>query len=345
MMCAVPALRSLRAGLPDARVILVGLPSARALISRFSRYVDELVEFPGFPGIPEVPESVRALPAFLADMQARSLDLAIQMHGSGSSSNPFTVLLGARETAGLCLPGQYRPGEAFVPYPGDIHEIERLTAITSALGMPDTGTGLEWDVTEHDRRDLRTGTGGHLADAYAVIHPGADQKTRRWPPQRFGAVADRLSAEGLQVVLTGTAADAPLTAAVDASASAETLDLAGRTTIGALGALVAGSRLVVCDDTGISHLAAALRVASVVVFSASDPRRWAPLDAKLHLAVHGPLPTASCEVQRGVNERCLRDGCHELNGGACGDEVRFMEVEPVMEAVEQQLMREGAHVA
>ncbi|WP_017924339.1 glycosyltransferase family 9 protein, partial [Burkholderia glumae] len=70
--------------------------------------------------------------------------------------------------------------------------------------------------------------------------------------------------------------------------------LAGATSLGGLAALVARSRLVVCNDTGISHVAAALRTASVVVASGSDTRRWAPLDRVLHRVLADYPPCRPC---------------------------------------------------
>jgi ADP-heptose:LPS heptosyltransferase len=56
--------------------------------------------------------------------------------------------------------------------------------------------------------------------------------------------------------------------------------------IGAMAALIAGARLVVTNDTGVSHIAAGLRVPSVVIFFATDPAQWAPLDSRLHRTVY-----------------------------------------------------------
>jgi ADP-heptose:LPS heptosyltransferase len=345
MLCTVPALRSLRAGFPDADVTLIGLPSAGWFVARFPQYVDELVRFPGFPGIPEVDGDVSALPAFFAEMQERRFDLALQMQGSGSFSNPFTVMLGARRTAGFYLPGHYMPTDEFVPYPGDEHEIRRMTTLTEALGAPETGAELEWPVTPSDRAEAAALHGGSRG-GYALVHPGAKQVGRRWAPEHFARVVEALHAEGLRVLLTGTAEDSALTAAVAHATSAPATDVCGRTTLGCLGALVEGARLVVANDTGISHIAAALRTPSVVVFStASDPVRWAPLDAERHVAVHPPIVAYGCEGRDDVNDRCLRDGCHHFRLAECaGDDIGYVEEQEVLAAVAAQLAKEDARV-
>src|SRR3954452_11984953 len=70
LLCAVPALRALRAALPDAEIVLVGLPWARGFVDRFSQYLDRFIEFPGYPGLPEIPPRLAEFPAFLAQAHA-----------------------------------------------------------------------------------------------------------------------------------------------------------------------------------------------------------------------------------------------------------------------------------
>ena len=296
LLCGVPAFRALRAALPHAEVTLIGLPWARSFAERFDRYLDGYLEFPGFPGLPEREPDVRRIVSFLDTAQTRRFDLALQMHGSGAQTNQFVALLGARMSAGYFPPGGWCPDpDRYLPYPSQLPEVRRHLSLLGFLGIPAAGEDLEFPLTAEDRASLeRVDEAASVRNgAYVCVHPGARATDRRWAPERFAEIGDRLAARGLRVVVTGTAEEADVTAAVTRAMRAPAVDLAGRTDLGALAVLVSGARLVVCNDTGISHLAAALRVPSVVVFSASETARWAPLDRNRHRAV-----SASAGVER-----------------------------------------------
>jgi ADP-heptose:LPS heptosyltransferase len=138
---------------------------------------------------------------------------------------------------------------------------------------------------------------------YVCVHPGATAGPRRWSPAGFVQIADALADAGLTVFFTGRAFETDLIAGIQRLMRREAIDLSGRTSLGALAALVEDASLVVCNDTGVSHLAAALRVPSVVVFAGttsdgSDPRRWAPLDSELHVVVAREKCTRAVPVSR-----------------------------------------------
>src|SRR5947209_4395519 len=253
LLCAVPAFRALRAALPAAEIVLVGLPWARVLVDRFPHYLDGFREFPGFPGLPERPAQVGRIPAFLAEMQAERFDLAIQLHGSGPFVNPLTALLGAKRCAGFYLPGDYCPDpERFLPWPESGLEVQRLLKLPAFLGLPAQDDRLEFPLREGDFAALRGSddTRGLRPGGYVCVHAGASVPQRRWPACRFAAVADALAGRGFRVVLTGTAGEAELTRAVARAMRQDALDLAGRTDLGAAAALIAGARLLACNDTG-----------------------------------------------------------------------------------------------
>ncbi len=291
MLCAVPAWRALRAAWPNAHITLVGLPNAHWITSRFEQYIDRVAVMPGFPGLPDQPLAVGEVPTFLAAMQHERFNVALQMHGSGTISNMLTMLLGAQTAAGFAAPGYYCPDpQSFIPYPPHEHEVQRQLCLVELLGVRLQGDWLEFPVTPADQQALQSLNGAHRLqrDAYVCLHSGASTPTRCWPPQQFACVGDALAAQGLRLVLTGGAAERERAATVRQAMRAPALNLAGRTELGALAALLDGARLVVCNDTGVSHLAAALGVPSVVIFVEDARRQWAPLDRQRHRALYDP---------------------------------------------------------
>lgn len=289
LLCTVPALRALRAALPGAHLAVIGLPAAGLLGERFGHLVDEVLPFPGFPGLPEAPLDSARTVGFLEAAQRRRFDLALQLQGDGRVTNLLVALLGARLSAGFHPAGGWVPDrERYLPYPQRAREVRRPLALLAHLGVPAAGEGLELPLRDDDAAQAAAALDGVEPGTYAVLHPGATEPARRWPPARFAAVADALTERGLVPVVTGTPAEREVVDAVRAAMRTPAVDLAGRTTLGALAAVVRDARLVVTNDTGMSHLAAAVRAPSVVVFLASDPARWAPLDAARHRALGWP---------------------------------------------------------
>jgi ADP-heptose:LPS heptosyltransferase len=118
---------------------------------------------------------------------------------------------------------------------------------------------------------------------------------------------------------------------------APAVDLAGRTSLDALGALVAGARLVVSNDTGRGHLAEAVGTPSVRIFRASDPLRWAALDATRHAALVPPDLGRRCErASEPGHPDCLVVGCLAL-GAEPAPSPSVVGVQDVLAAVDRLL--------
>ncbi len=215
---------------------------------------------------------------------------------------------GARRLAGFAGQGAWRPARdaaRFIPWPEQGQEIERLLSLTDHLGLPRCGLAMDLPVSRADHERVRAWLPtGH---AYAVVHAGARWPSRRWPARRFAAVADALAAHGLRVVLTGTAGEREASLAVATAMAAPALDLTGRTDLWTLAALVASARLVVSNDTGVSHVAAALDTPSVVVACGSEVERWAPLAHERHRVLWRDAPCRPCgEDHCTVGHGCAR---------------------------------------
>ena len=298
MLCAVPAFRALRRAAPQAQIVLAGLPWAHEFAKRFAAYIDEFVEFPGFPGLPEQPPIDRRIRAFVSQMRRVKVDLAIQMHGNGSISNRACLLMEPQRVAGFYIAGQECPDpETYLVFNDREHEVRRHLRLMELLGASPCGEELEFPVTDEDEARLaKTTELDHLFQSdYVCIHAGAKMATRRWPADRFAAVADALAERGHFVVLTGSEPERPLVQQVCDQLRRGHLNLCGRTDLGMLAALLQRARLVVTNDTGVSHLAAALRTPSVILFLGSDRARWSPSDRRQHRVVATEVPCQPCE--------------------------------------------------
>jgi ADP-heptose:LPS heptosyltransferase len=305
MLCAVPALRAIRSRWPKAHLTLIGLPWAHELAARLPM-VDDFLAFPGYPGLPERIATSDEIADFLVAARASRFDLVVQLHGSGRIVNPLVAALGAPWTAGFHPIDDAPPDPtAYTPWPSSGHEIERLLQLPRALGAPDVRTTLAWPGRPEDAQALAELVPDLDERPFVIVHPGSRLRSRRWPPERFAAVAHGLAEEGLRIIVTGgpderAVADrvlAALRSNPDAARSPRpgpVLDLVGRTTLWTLGALVRRARLVLANDTGISHVAAAVGTPSVIVSSGAEVARWAPLDRERHQVLWHRTPCRPC---------------------------------------------------
>jgi len=290
LLCSVPAFRALRAAFPDATISLIGLPWAKAFVERFSRYLDEFIEFPGYPGLPEQEPDYARLTEFLPAMKRRRFDWMIQMQGDGSYVNDLVQRFGAGSTWGFSQgQAQSGPNAEFLPYPTDCSEIHRHLRLLEHVGVPLQGDHLEFPLSANDHLEFN-----NLSDAarlkpggFACVHPGGRGEARRWSTEGFLAVVRGLADRGLEIAITGVREERPLADALARSRSSGVINLAGLTTLGSLGVLLSRARLLIANDTGVSHVAAALRTRSVILSVGSDPIRWNPLDQTRHRVLPG----------------------------------------------------------
>lgn len=286
LLCAVPAFRALRRRFPDAEVTLIGLPWAEELVTRLP-CLDRLIPSPGFPSLPEVPYVPERTEAFLAQRRQERYDLAIQLHGSGRTTNTIVAALGARVSVGFGQPGDPRV-TATVPWHEAESEVLRCLRPIAALGADTSDTAIEFPIRpeEHQRACALLGALPAPGGPVVGLHPGARDPRRRWPAERFAALGDGLVERcGARLVLTGSPEDVPLGQAIRQQMRTSPLDLIGHSDLGTAAAVISRLDLLVTNDTGISHLAAATRTPSVVMFGVARPERWAPLDRSLHTVI------------------------------------------------------------
>lgn len=263
----LPALASLKSAFPDHELVLLGRPWHRHFLSRGRSPVDRVVVIPVSEGLREEPESSedpREMEEFLERMAAERFAVAVQMHGGGRFSNPFTSRLGAGLTVGMRAPDA-PPLDRWIPYYYYQNEILRYLEVVRLLGASPVCLEPEVRVLPDDVTEAREAAGLD-ARPFAVIHPGAGDWRRRWPPENFAAAADALADRGLEVLIIGSGEEAGLASAVLSRMSRRARPVCGRFTLGGLAALLSMSEVVVSNDSGPLHLAAAVGARTVGLF-------------------------------------------------------------------------------
>lgn len=280
---ALPALEALRAAYPRAEIVLLGKEWLRGFLAGRPGPIDRVVVVPPYRGVsvdPDADEDHAALQRFFANMRRERFDLALQLHGGGRHSNPFTTRLGARVTAGL-RDRDAPPLDRWVPYIYFQHEILRYLEVASLVGATPVTLQPRLPVTKADVAESHALTLD--ADTPLVaLHPGASDPSRRWPAAKFAAVGDAMADAGARVALTGIEDERDVVNAVIASMRHTAIDACGRLSLGGLAGLFARCRVVVANDTGPRHLAEAVGAATVGVFWCFNLVNFGPITRTRH---------------------------------------------------------------
>lgn len=268
LLTAVPALRALRTAHPLHELVLAA-PRRLGEAAAATGVVDRLL--PASAPAREVPQAI--------DWTGPPPAVAVDLHGNGPASHlPLQALRPARL---LAYAHPATPRIAGPVWREDEHERSRWCRLLTWYGIP------------ADPEDLRIGTPPEPSPApgAVVVHPGADAGARRWPPERFAAVAHALHRAGRRVIVTAGAGEGPLARQVAAQAGLPPSAVLGGAVdvpFGELAALVAGARAVIVGDTGLAHLASALGTPSVVLFGPVAPRLWGPPRTPRHQVLWHP---------------------------------------------------------
>ncbi|GAB4525016.1 MAG: hypothetical protein OHK0046_40320 [Anaerolineae bacterium] len=301
LILTTPALAALRAAQPDAHLTLLTTSHAAPVMD--TALVDEIITFDR--------RSFNSSTAFFRPANLRRV-LALGRYDAVVFCHHFTFRLGTLKFALIALATRARrriglqngngwflnesvPDAGF----GARHEAQYLLDLVGLLGAPTTPQPAQV------RRNAYPVPSGH----YVVMHPGSGgySLARRWSAAGFAAVGDALHrAYGVQVVLVGGAEDN--TEAVSTLMHTPPLDLAGRTTLAETAAIIAGARLYIGADSGVMHLAAAVKTPVVAIFGPSNHAAWQPWAPESRAVVVRSAPECSpCSyVGHGVG---LREGC------------------------------------
>lgn len=268
-------------------------------------------------------------------IRQRKFTAVINLHG-GPTSAQLTFLSGAKHRVGAA---HFRNGYAYnlrVPPSEEIlgrtnlHTVESQFGWFKWLGLPlETPAPTQLFVASNQRAAAHAKldeAGINLDKPYAVLAPTNEFYTKRWMPERYAAIAERLLSRGYQIVLTG-APTAEQIAQVESVQAATSLSLAALTSlsIGELMAVIADAKVFVGNDSGPAHIAAAVKTPLVVLFGPASSVRWRPwADNRAELVQN----SFACNP-------CAMYTCTEFAEPEC---IRSITVGQVMKAVDNVLL-------
>jgi heptosyltransferase-2 len=165
------------------------------------------------------------------------------------------------------------------------HQVDAYLQLVAALGLPIVERLPMLTPTlraEIDAERLWAAQGWGRKDLVIGICPGAAfGPAKRWWPERFAAVADRLIVSGgFRVVFLGSRDEVPLVQSIRTHMTHEAGSLAGQDTLGSFMALAARCAVVIANDSGSMHIANAVGTPVVALFGPTDPRRTTPRGAR-----------------------------------------------------------------
>jgi ADP-heptose:LPS heptosyltransferase len=305
----LPALAAIKQTYPDAELVLLTKAWVKEFLTGRPSMIDKVIVIPPLPGVNDAVET-KGRPAksnkdeyespelirFYKMMQAEAFDIALHMQGDGMSANPFINRLGAQLTAGT-RNAPAEPLDLSIPYVHYQNEILRNIEIARLIGANTTDLAPHINIIVHDTREIADILESFGGEPFIVLHPGADDLRRRWPPVKFAAVADAFTERGYQVVLTGSPKEKPLITEIvqymQHTALAQT-----SLSLGGLAALLARASVVISNDTGPLHLARAVGTRTVGILWVPNLLNWGPLFRKEHrVAVSWQLECPKCGVK------------------------------------------------
>ena len=319
---AMPTLAALRARFPHAEVTW--------LVKRQWAPLVEVIG--GVDHVCAVGAGLTGWMGRISELRAARFDLVVDLQGL-FRSGVMAWLSGSGRRIGFANAREGSPlfytQRVEVP-DGPMHAVDRYLLVPEALGADRPAQPrFEFVDRPRDREAVETilrRSGVPVSLPWIAINASARWETKRWPPQHFAAAADQLSREhACPIVFIGGAAERPETQAVTALMRTKAVDLTGQTPVGLLPCLLREAAVLITNDSGPMHIAAAVGTPVVALFGPTDPRKTGPY-GEGHVVLSHAVECSPCfrrDCARAVRLECL------------------LEVKPVqvVHAVQQQLTR------
>jgi lipopolysaccharide heptosyltransferase II len=294
VLMTTPAIRACRQSW-DCSVTLLTSPAGAALCGLIPE-IDECITFAA-PWMK--PPAARADEALIERLREERFDAAVIFTVFSQSPLPaayLCYLAGIPRRLAHCHENPYQLLTDWVPDPepasGVRHEVRRQLDLVEWIGARISDLRLSFAVPASARKTVQALV-KTLGQPLVVMHPGASAASRRYPPEQFARAADMLvEASGCEIVLTGDAGEADLVQSVRQRMSNPSHCLVGRLSLAEFGALIGEADLLISNNTGPAHIAAALGTPIVDLYALTNPQHT-PWQVESRVLYHD-VPCRNC---------------------------------------------------
>jgi len=282
IVLALPALSALHKCFSDAKISWLVRPEFAPLLENHPHLTNVLLFDRKFLGKAWFhPRAFASLLSLIRLLRRSKFDAVIDLQGLFRTAS-LAWLTGCKKRFGMANAREL--AHIFYTHKIDqnqdcVHLVDYYLKITQALGTSELAVQfvLPADPAALNSVDRILASHGVNANNYAVLVPSSAHKNKCWPIERFAALADKISSQfGLSIVASGAAVEKGIIESLKKLANVPIANLAGLTNLSELIALLKAAKLVVSNDTGPGHIAAALGTPLVLIFGQSNPARVAP---------------------------------------------------------------------
>lgn len=288
ILMTTPALRALKHAVPNRKITLLASSAGNA-ITKFIPEIDDVILF-------DTPWEKNGISSAyynlmhntIKEIKSKKFDAAVLFNVYSQSPLPAAMLCYMAlipKVAGYCRENPYKLITDWFPDREPLkeikHEVQRQLHLVNSLGASIENESLSLSISKSAEQALSEKLlhfGINLQHKSVIVHPGVSEPKRQYPVDSFAATAKMIS-EGLgyQVILTGIKSEKKLTDRIASISGTNTYNLAGELSMEEFIALIKNSSLLVSNNTGPAHIAAAVQTPVVVLYALTNPQH-APWD-------------------------------------------------------------------
>jgi lipopolysaccharide heptosyltransferase II len=274
-----PAIRALAASGFDRTVTVLTSPGG-AQAARLLPGVDEVICYEAPWTKASQPRPGSAALGMAARLRERCFDAAVIFTVYSQSPLPAALLCHLADIPlrlAHCRENPYQLLTDWLPErePGALrrHEVRRQLDLVASLGCAVDDERLRLRIPETASRRVAARLADLGPGPVVAVHPGASAPSRRWPAERFAALSRRLSGTGgCRIVFTGSAGERDLVESIRSAMGAPSCSVAGSLDLGGLAALLSRCDLLVANNTGPVHVAAAVGTPVLDLYALTNPQ-------------------------------------------------------------------------